>query len=466
MNLRQWQRDCLEHAIEHYRTRRHYLCLATPGAGKTVLATEVANHMVKAGMVDYVLCFSPSVVVALDFRDALECRLNARFDGQIGARGWSMTYQAMLTISPQLWKIIEEYRVLVIFDEIHHCAGSEMSNANAWGATILQRIRCQASYTLSLTGTPWRSDQLPIVLSQYSNEDLQIRCDYTYGMLSAIDDGVCRLPQITVVDNDCIKWISDQGSSKVFTSIEQLLSHSSYSYHQLIEHPSIVEGLLELAQQKLFQLRKVNPRAGGLIVASSVSHAEYIRDYLQSKTEQPVVLVTYQESESASLITQFKNNDTPWIVSVGMISEGTNIPRLQVCCHLTRIKTELHYRQILGRVLRRESSQDLKGYLFTLAEPTLIAYAKRIAEDLPEARVVHKQKQLIEPVLLDESPQGQGFGESIDSYNPDSTPLGDLMVNSLTSTRQTSLQSGYYQNLRLYGRYRSEVISLRQSYLN
>ncbi|MFT4929206.1 MAG: superfamily II DNA or RNA helicase, partial [Phenylobacterium sp.] len=41
-----------------------------------------------------------------------------------------------------------------------------------------------------------------------------------------------------------------------------------------------------------------------------------------------------------------------WVVSVGMISEGTDIPRRQVCCHLSRVKTELDFRQVLGRILR------------------------------------------------------------------------------------------------------------------
>ena len=43
----------------------------------------------------------------------------------------------------------------------------------------------------------------------------------------------------------------------------------------------------------------------------------------------------------------FTDSDAPWIVSVGMISEGTNVPRLRVCCHLTRVKTELYFRQVL-----------------------------------------------------------------------------------------------------------------------
>jgi superfamily II DNA or RNA helicase len=68
------------------------------------------------------------------------------------------------------------------------------------------------------------------------------------------------------------------------------------------------------------------------------------------------VVVTYRENEPTSIIQQFRYAQTKWIISVGMISEGTNIPRLQVCCHLTNIKTEMHFRQILGRILRMTTS--------------------------------------------------------------------------------------------------------------
>ena len=67
-----------------------------------------------------------------------------------------------------------------------------------------------------------------------------------------------------------------------------------------------------------------------------------------------------------------------------MISEGTDIPRLQVCCHLSRIRTELHFRQVLGRILRRTGDNDEQAWLFTLAEPALIDFSQRVSEDLPE----------------------------------------------------------------------------------
>lgn len=77
-----------------------------------------------------------------------------------------------------------------------------------------------------------------------------------------------------------------------------------------------------------------------------------------------------------------------------MISEGTDIPRLQVCCYLSRIRTELYYRQVLGRVLRRMGEPDDQAWLFMLAEPTLQRFAERIADDLPDDLAVLSQVQM------------------------------------------------------------------------
>jgi len=77
-----------------------------------------------------------------------------------------------------------------------------------------------------------------------------------------------------------------------------------------------------------------------------------------------------------------------WIVSVGMVSEGTNIPRLQVCCHLSHVKTELYFRQVLGRILRVSGGLNQEAWLYTIAEHKLTCFAERIAEDLPDGNAV------------------------------------------------------------------------------
>src|SRR3546814_18870550 len=95
-------------------------------------------------------------------------------------------------------------------------------------------------------------------------------------------------------------------------------------------------------------------------------------------------IVTNKTPDAQLVINGFRSSTCRWIVAVGMISEGTDIPRLQVCCYLSRIRTELHYLQVLGRVLRRKDESDDQAWLFMLAEPTLRRFAERIADDLPD----------------------------------------------------------------------------------
>lgn len=68
-----------------------------------------------------------------------------------------------------------------------------------------------------------------------------------------------------------------------------------------------------------------------------------------------------------------------------MISEGTDIPRLQVCCHMSSVKTELYFRRVLGRILRVNDSMDQQAWLFTFAEQSLIEFAERVEQDIPDS---------------------------------------------------------------------------------
>lgn len=77
-----------------------------------------------------------------------------------------------------------------------------------------------------------------------------------------------------------------------------------------------------------------------------------IKQILEQTFNQTAELVSYREKEPQKTIEQFWHGQTKWIVSIGMVSESTDIPRLFVCCHITTIRTEFYFRQVLGRVLR------------------------------------------------------------------------------------------------------------------
>ncbi|MCB6185079.1 DEAD/DEAH box helicase family protein [Leeia sp. TBRC 13508] len=384
MLLRKWQSTCIAKALKHYQFSRHFLCLATPGAGKTTMAAELAFELYRNQQIDFVLSFSPSLNVSSNIAQVLERRFGRSFNGQIGSLGACKTYHALLRLDEQFYEILTNYRVLVIFDEIHHCAGDSEETANAWGRKILNHLSEYATFTLALTGTPWRSNQQPITLAQYCELTGKVICDFEYGLAKAVQDKVCRIPNIVLIDNEMVSF-QKQGKSKVILdSLSVLLGKERSLYRGLLHHEEAMQFMLGSAINRLRNLRLTEPSAGGLIVASSVRHARRIADVLISVYGTVPELVTYEENDAQAKISRFRHSTQEWIVSVGMISEGTDIPRLQVCCHFSTVKTELYYRQVLGRVLRQTSKQSQTAWLYTFAEPQLVKYAHQIQEDLPQ----------------------------------------------------------------------------------
>jgi superfamily II DNA or RNA helicase len=383
---RKWQNQCIEIALEHYITTPHFFCQATPGAGKTRMAAELARQLLEQGKIDLVLCFAPSCQVVDGFRTTFSAVLRRRLDGLIGAIGTASTYQAMEHQDDAFWRLFDDYRVFAVFDEIHHCSGHDPLLSNAWGQQILLKMQDRAAFTLALSGTPWRSDDKGIALARYSNPEGRLICDYRYGLKEAISDGVCRSPRIVLLDNQMLRLQEDfanDSTVKLFPSIAKLLRESPVSYEDLICHDEALSQLLDLGSKKLDEVRMLKPNAAGLVVATNIAHAHQVATALKDKGESFQV-VTTRTPDAQQVINAFKNSDCRWIVAVGMISEGTDIPRLQVCCYLSRIRTELHYRQVLGRVLRRMGEIDDQAWLFVLAEPTLKRFSQRIADDLPE----------------------------------------------------------------------------------
>jgi superfamily II DNA or RNA helicase len=476
MKLRKWQTKCVDLAMDKYlSSNSHFLALATPGAGKTLMASELADQLLKNNLIDLIICFSPSSIVSQDFSQSLQLRINERFDGLLGAKGHSLTYQNLQYLDENFWQLFHRYRVFVIFDEIHHCAGSNIDNANAWGEQIILNIQDKAKYTLALTGTPWRSDAAPIVLSNYMHPSNKISCDYVYGLAEAIQGHVCRVPQIIAIDNNNISVVNDD-ETKTFTSFKCLLSQSIIPYQEIIENEKVIKYVIFSAQKKLSTIRAKNSDAAGLIVASSVEHAKQIETLMKACFNEDAAVVTYRENEPTSIIQQFRHAQTKWIISVGMISEGTNIPRLQVCCHLTNIKTEMHFRQILGRILRMTDSKNQEAIMYMPAEPKLLEYAYRVKQDVPFEADVVKFEKMTNRIEKDIDDEVSGTVTFDNKKAP--LPKVELKINgfesviehpvfdeSTTEINDHFLTSSYEKVVNIFGRFQQESIALGLSEL-
>ncbi|TQV77325.1 diguanylate cyclase [Aliikangiella marina] len=392
MKLRHWQSECATRALHHYHTKnQHFFCLATPGAGKSIMAAEVAKQLRERNDIDFILCFSPSKTVCLSLESTFSQYLGVQFDGLMGAVGRSVTYQNMAFFGDSFWQLFANFRVFVVFDEIHHCAGNSLENANSWGAEIITKIRDSAAFTLSLSGTPWRSNQTPIVLGRYIEPDFTLECDYVYGVRKAIEDKVCRQPTLVLMDNNEIRITDADSQTSRYGSLQEVLNETDCNYQSILHTPSALKQILKRANQTLNRIRCENVNAAGLVVASSIAHAELIQQQM-SLIGETAELVTYRSPDAPKTIEAFKSNDVKWIISIGMISEGTDIPRLQVCCHLSRVKTELYFRQVLGRILRRNHTQNQEAWLYTFAEANLSKFAHRLEQEVPESNIVLKEQ--------------------------------------------------------------------------
>jgi len=86
-----------------------------------------------------------------------------------------------------------------------------------------------------------------------------------------------------------------------------------------------------------------------------------------------------------------------------MVSEGVDIPRLRVGVYATTARTELFFRQVVGRFIRRSPAPRRQmSFLFLPSDITLKALAGRIEEERNHAIEL---RPVVEDGLLDEPPE-------------------------------------------------------------
>ena len=136
--------------------------------------------------------FSPSIIVSSDFQQALEAHTSSRMDGRLGSKGQSLTYQSMLNLWDTFWRLLQTHRVLVILMKFITALATTLRMPMPGAKPSFNISRARGLYHC-LNRHTWRSDRIPIALSNYCQHN-KIRCDFVYGMAQAIQENVCRAP--------------------------------------------------------------------------------------------------------------------------------------------------------------------------------------------------------------------------------------------------------------------------------
>jgi superfamily II DNA or RNA helicase len=379
--LRPWQEGFL--ATFQAKPRADFLLVATPGAGKTLAACHAAGA-VDAGQI---IVVTPTVALRAQWADAADqigLHLDPRWRNADGAwhpdvDGVVVTYQQVAS-APDLFAHHLRRPTFVILDEIHH-AGDRAT----WG-TALRAAFEGAHRRLALSGTPFRSDARAIPFVRY-DEDRRCAPDYVYGYGEAVTDAVCRPLAFRLLDAT-LRWrVADQQTIAAFA--DELEPHDDARRLRTAIDPAtpLLPQMLRDADALLQKARVVVTDGAGLVLCDDRAHARAVSALLRTITGEKPVIVLSDEAGAHTRIERFARGEAGaprWLVAVNMVSEGVDVPRLLIAAYATVKRTDLFFRQAVGRIVRRRPHDpaDTLATVFMPADPTLKQLAERIEVEL------------------------------------------------------------------------------------
>ncbi|MEO7373843.1 MAG: DEAD/DEAH box helicase [Terrimesophilobacter sp.] len=404
--LRAWQKEALEAYFVH--EPRDFLVAATPGSGKTTFALRLVTELLARRTIDRITVVAPTEHLKRQWADAAHrvgVRLDPNFknsDGRHGRHfhGIAVTY-AQVAMRPALHRALaQEARSLVILDEVHH-GGDALS----WGDGILEAF-ASAKRRLSLTGTPFRSDASPIPFVTYLEDADGIRTsrpDYSYGYGRALRDGVVR-PVIFMTYAGTMRWRTRTGDEMEARLGEGDTKDVTAQAWRTALDPEgdWMPAVLRAADQRLTEVRRAVPDAGGLVIATDHFAARAYASLLQDITGQQATLVLSDEKAASNRIESFATSERRWMVAVRMVSEGVDIPRLGVGVYATSAATPLFFAQAIGRYVRaRRRGETASVFLPSVPSLTALASALELERDHALDRV--GQVDLLDDALVEEA---------------------------------------------------------------
>lgn len=378
----------------HALNKENFTLVACPGAGKTRATLRLARELMETGIIDFLWIVCPTRQVKKQWWEAagkLGIDIEWKWEHADGAipsdmSGVAVTYSAVSSQADLHRFHVKRHRTLVIFDEIHHA-----DEEAAWGTKSQEAFEL-ATRRLMLSGTPFRREgTIPFVKygpdPEGRHEGEFVEADYEYGYDRACRDFVCRQIFFPRAGGQ-VEW---EWKDEEYThTFEDKLSHNKARLRlrtaiaaDMDSINPVAEQLLRDADAKLSSLRaEGDDRAGGLVIAmgkdkvTGIRHANALADHMERMFRRRPPVVVGDDKTSLDKIAAFKESTDRWLISINMVSEGVDIPRLRVLSYLTNVTSELYFDQAAGRICRGQDD----AHFFIPDDPLLREYAQRLAD--------------------------------------------------------------------------------------
>jgi len=320
MELREYQTTALNEIKSHLRKGSKSPLLVLPtGAGKTIVFSELSKYLIDQGKKVLILVHRRELVTqACNKLDEIKTKYGVIAPSYKSTED-PLQVASVYTLSRRMHKL--NYKPdYIIFDEAHHVA------AKTWIEVVNQY---KNAIRIGVTATPIRLDNKP---------------------LGAYFDVLIKGPEV--------KDLVEQGylcSHKVYASPSQLdlsklkLKRNDYlkkDISKLMTKPVIVGNAIE--HYKKYLLNKPT-----VVFCVDIPHAQTILErFLQEGIKAALLTGDTPQAERDQILNNLRDHIIHVVVSIDVISEGTDLPCVEGAILLRPTNSESLYRQQVGRVLR------------------------------------------------------------------------------------------------------------------
>jgi len=226
-----------------------------------------------------------------------------------------------------------DYFDLIMVDEAHH------NVASSWQEVFRHFNNAKK---ISLTGTPFRSDDMPV-----EGEEI-----YRYPLSRAMDKGYIKRVIREEAQPQRI-WFTYENSDEELT-LEQVLEMKENAWFSRGVALSIpcCETIVDRSIEKLRQKRDTGFHHKIIAAAMSINHANQIKALYEARGLRTYIIHSRMpEDEQDNTMIEFERYGD-CIVQVGMLGEGYDHPPLSIAAVFRPFRTLSAYIQFVGRTLR------------------------------------------------------------------------------------------------------------------
>jgi superfamily II DNA or RNA helicase len=390
--LRRWQRRFLARFRAAVATGRTSFFLgAGVGSGKTIAALIAFLR----SDFDLLVVITPKTGIRGSWQeDAAKLGITLQtvvagstFDGTSYRipHGYVLTTQMLPSVINDLRIRCAHLRVLVVVDEAHH-----FGEGQAWTDSADAALG-RAAFRLSMSGTPFRTDERRIAGLTYQREGAVgvANPDFAHSYEDAFADGLVAPVVCRFIGGSVEKRLTDgRGFTYDFADgdysgrtgkpdRERMAVRLRLAATESLDYQ---KAAFREADRALEEYRRDGRPWGGLIVCATIPQAQAVHAYIARELRQPALLLV-EHADTEEGVARFNADPSlRWVVSITKVSEGISIPRLRVALMLSHVTARQTLEQIRGRLARlldgcAQLQQEAMFFLF--ADPRNVSFARR-----------------------------------------------------------------------------------------